>query len=78
MGFDAGQVRDEVPIYKCWWTYDKKGCTLVDPDSQFLDFNTYGWLYLAGGVLVLFAFIGLLYALGRASSPSSKSNVHHV
>ena len=75
--FDAGKVRDEVPIYKCWWSYDEKGCSLYDPDSKFLDFNEYGWLYLAGGVLIVFAVVGILYALGRATTPATK-NVHHV
>ena len=75
--FDAGKVRDEVPIYKCWWTYDAKGCTKYGPDSDFLDFNEYGWLYLAGGVLILFVVIGLIYGIGRATT-SSKKDVYHV
>ena len=75
--FDAGEVRDEIPVYKCWWTYDEKGCTPLNPDSSFLDFNEYGWLYLAGGVLILFVVIGLLYGIGRVTSSSPK-NVHHV
>ena len=73
MPLDPNSVKDEVPIYKCWWTYTGKGCSLVNPNSDFLDFNTYGWLYIAGGVLVLFAIVALFYGLGKASSSSTKT-----
>jgi len=54
------ELRETVPVYKCWWTSSKADCSLVDPDSDWLDFNKYGWLYIGGGVLILFLVFGLI------------------
>lgn len=77
MSLDVNGIKNEVPVYKCWWTYDGEGCSLVDRSSQYLDFNTYGWLYIAGGVLILFAIVGVCCGLGKASS-STKTPVYQV
>jgi len=65
------EVDYSVPTYRCWWSSTKRGCSLVNPDSEYLDFNKYGWLYMGGGVLILFVVFGLFLGLCRATTPSN-------
>ena len=63
------ELRETVPVYKCWWSYSKSGCSLVNPDSEWLDFNKYGWLYIGGGVLILFLVFGLIGMFCKRITP---------
>jgi len=60
---------DTVPVYKCWWSYSKQDCSLVNPDSDWLDFNKYGWLYIGGGVLILFIVFGIIGLFCKKMTP---------
>merc|ERR1712168_215661 len=63
------ELGDTVPVYKCWWSYNKIGCSDVNPDSDALDFNKYGWLYIGGGVLVAFLIVGMIGAFCKKMTP---------
>ena len=63
------ELGDTVPVYKCWWSYSKSGCSNLNPDSDMLDFNQYGWLYIGGGVLLLFCVLALIGAFCKKLTP---------
>lgn len=63
---------DTVPVFKCWWRAEGYGCTPFHPDSPYLDFNTYGWLYIGGGVLAVFFVLGIMCQLVKITESKPK------
>lgn len=73
MTFEHGEYG--VPIYRCWWSQGlaRRGCTDLNPNSDKLDFNTYGWLYLGGAVLIMFAVFGLVALICKTGGKKEES-----
>lgn len=71
---DPSEISFEVPVFRCWWSSTKQGCSKVDPNSSMLDFNEFGWLYMGGLVMIVFTVLGLSFGICKAMTPKPKNN----